>query len=190
MFDLEVVFNLTQIQVANAELSGFLAPALGGLQWIGHVGWPVHQKHRLAIHAYISRVAKNMRKPANMVQIVFRAVCLRHQHLFLAAVPNSCPIVIGPTEAKWKIWRAKLENFVDREFQQPGPAEPVVVIAEAVDAILGRKGSLSSSRLGQPKIIETEIGGQMRLVVSTKTRTRLDDVRPLGKTLPPPLVVV
>ena len=67
--------------------------------------------------------------------------------------------------------------------------KPVMIIAKSRNPVFTRKLSLSLARFGQPKIVKTEIGWQMRLIVPAKQRTCFRDVRPLSKSFAPPCVV-
>ena len=44
--------------------------------------------------------------------------------------------------------------------------------------------------LGQPQVVEAEVGGQRRLVVPAEERSGRADVGPLGEAGAPPLVVL
>jgi hypothetical protein len=73
--------------------------------------------------------------------------------------------------------------------QKPFACKPVVIIAKASDSVLPRQFGLRFARFRNTKIVKTEIGWQMRLVMTAKKRTCLRYVRPLGKSLTPPRVV-
>src|SRR5438046_54472 len=73
--------------------------------------------------------------------------------------------------------------------QKPFASKPIVIIAEAGDSILPRQVRLRFARFRNTKIVKTEIGWQMRLVMAPKQRTRFRDTRPLGKSFAPPRVV-
>ena len=64
-----------------------------------------------------------------------------------------------------------------------------MIVAEAGDAVLPRQVRLRFARFRNTKIIKTEIGWQMRLVMAAKKRTCFCDVRPLSKSFAPPCVV-
>jgi hypothetical protein len=62
-------------------------------------------------------------------------------------------------------------------------------IAKAVDAIFSRQRGLSLARFGQPKVVKSEIGWQMRLIMPAKERTRSHHIRPFRESLAPPHIV-
>ena len=65
-----------------------------------------------------------------------------------------------------------------------------MIVAEAGDSILPSQVRLRFARFRNTKIVKTEIGWQMRLVVAAKERTRFRDVRPLSKSFTPPCIVL
>ena len=67
--------------------------------------------------------------------------------------------------------------------------KPVMKIAKSRNPVFTCKLSLSLARFGQPKVVKTEIGWQMRLIMPAKQRTCFRDVRPLSKSFAPPNVV-
>ena len=82
------------------------------------------------------------------------------------------------------------QHLVEGALQQPLPLEPVVVVAEAVDAVLPGEVGLGLARLGQAQVVEAEVRRQLRLVVAPEQRLGLGDVGPLRESLPPPFVVL
>ena len=65
-----------------------------------------------------------------------------------------------------------------------------MIVAEAFNAVARGQVSLRLAALGQPKIVKTEIGGDMRLVVAGKQRLCLGRVGPFGKAFTPPEIVL
>jgi hypothetical protein len=61
--------------------------------------------------------------------------------------------------------------------------KPVVVVAEAVNTVLAGQVGLSLPDLRKPEIVETELGGHVRLIVPVEQRTRARDVGPLREAL-------
>ena len=82
------------------------------------------------------------------------------------------------------------KNFVEWTLEQAMSAEPVVVVAEAVDAVTSRERCLLGARLRHPQVVEAQIRGQARLFVAGELRSRARDVAPLGEALAPPGVVL
>jgi hypothetical protein len=67
--------------------------------------------------------------------------------------------------------------------------EPVMVVAEAVDAVRARQLGLRRARLCVAQVVVSEIGGHMRLVVADEIRPRASHVGPFGEALAPPRIV-
>ena len=78
---------------------------------------------------------ENARQPAGCGPVVVRRVLLRDQDLVASAVPAPGPVLVGPAEAEREVGLAGRQHLVERALEQPPAAEPVVVVAEAVDAV-------------------------------------------------------
>ena len=63
-------------------------------------------------------------------------------------------------------------------------------VAKTLDPVFGGEARLPFANLGDPEVVETEVRGQMRLVMAGEERPRPDDIRPFGEPLPPPFVVL
>src|SRR5205085_1242591 len=72
----------------------------------------------------------------------------------------------------------------------PAAVKPIVVVAEARDAVLLREGRLRLPHFWQPQVIEAKIGGKVWLIMCREKRPRIRDVAPLGKSRPPPFVIL
>ena len=73
-----------------------------------------------------------------MREVVLCAVGLRLEQIVVPAVPATRPRVVGPAEREREVGLARGQHLVERPVQQPLPVEPVVVVAEAVDAGVAR----------------------------------------------------
>ena len=82
------------------------------------------------------------------------------------------------------------QDLVDGALQQPPALEPVVVVAEGVDAVLAGQRRLGRAGLGEAQIVEAQVRRQLGLLVAREARPRPGDVGPLGEALAPPLVVL
>src|SRR5215472_2121063 len=104
-------------------------------------------------------------------------------------MPDSGPRLIGPAETEGKFWLARFEHLVEGALQDSSSREPVVPVAERLDAVgLGHFG-LGGTGLGHAEIVEAEVGWDVRLVVTRKHGHGLSHVGPLGEASSPPLVV-
>jgi hypothetical protein len=79
---------------------------------------------------------------------------------------------------------------LQRTLEELPATEPVVVVAEAVDAILSGESGLRFAHLWDAQVVEAEISRQMGLVMSAIEGLGAYDVSPLGKSLAPKLVVL
>jgi hypothetical protein len=65
-----------------------------------------------------------------------------------------------------------------------------VVGTEGVDPVRTREVGMRAARLCKPKVAESQLARNARLVVILEERARLRDVRPFGEPGPPPLIVL
>src|SRR5687767_1763210 len=183
-------FDSAQVDFADAQCPCRLAPDLGRPRRIGEPARPVHQKDRLAVDADVPLIAERTCQPLHVAPVVLLTILLGDQDLRILPVPPSRPVLIGPAEAERKPRLSRRENLVHRSLEQPVAAEPVVVIAEAEDAVLLRKLGLCGAGFRQAQVVETEIRWEVRLMVSGELRARAYDVGPLGEALAPPPIIL
>src|SRR5205085_9325241 len=105
-----------------------------------------------------------------------------------AAVPPPGPVFVRPADAERQVDVARHQRF-QWTVEQLAPAEPVVVVAEAVDAVLAGKRRLPSLHFHEAQVVVPELGGKDGLLMPAKSRPPLRDIRPLGEALPPPTIV-
>lgn len=65
-----------------------------------------------------------------------------------------------------------------------------MVDTESINPIFACQSGLAIQHLGQAKIIETQLTGEVGLVMTAELRPGFADVRPLGKALAPPEIVL
>ncbi len=94
----------------------------------------------------------------------------------VAAVPAPRPVLVRPADAEREVGFAAAVHLVERTLEQAPPVEPVVVVAEAVDAVAARERGLRGARLGDAQVVEAEIRRQVRLVVPGEERSCAHDV--------------
>ncbi len=121
--------------------------------------------------------------------VVARGI-LRDQDFAIGAVPAPRPVLVGPAEAIREIRAARFPHFLHRTLEQALAGEPVVVVAEPVNAAGAGKCRLLFSRFGDPQVVEPQVGGQVRLVMTVEVGSRARDVGPFGETRPPPAIVL
>ena len=81
-------------------------------------------------------------QPADVLEVVLLAVGLRLEDVLFPSVPATRPRLVRPAEAEREVGLAGREHLVERPLEQPLPAEPVVVVAERLDAGLARERGL------------------------------------------------
>ena len=101
------------------------------------------------------------------------------------------PCMVCPADAERKVGFATFNNLIERSFEELfSPAEPVMIVAEALYPCLPCQHSLLLSGLRKSQVVETKVGGYAWLSVSTEQRLGLSHVSPLRKTTSPPEVVL
>ena len=115
---------------------------------------------------------------------------LLDQHPVGLVVPDAAPGLIGPRETEGEVGLTRLQHLRVGALEDAASGEPVVPVAERLDAVAPRQGGLCLSCLGEAQVVEAEVGGQMRLLVPAKERPSLRGIRPLREAGSPPLVVL
>src|SRR5215470_17417118 len=126
----------------------------------------------------------------NVLPIVVGGVSLGEKYLVLLSVPLSRPVLVGPAQAEGKLRTTGAKHLVEGAAEEPTTIEPVVIVAEARDAIGASEIRLGFSGLGNAQVVEAEVGGQVRLIVPLEERLGPHHVPPLRETRAPPLVVL
>ena len=116
------------------------------------------------------------RSAPDVREVVLPAVPLRLQDILVAAVPPARPRLVRPAEAEREVGLARGQHLGERPLEESLPVEPVVVVAEAVYPVLAGELGLRLARLGQPKIVEAQVCGNVRLVVTREEGLRARDV--------------
>jgi hypothetical protein len=125
-----------------------------------------------------------------MVDVILPAVRLADQGFTGTSVPGPGPLFIGPAQAKREIRLAGGQNFIKWPLKKTLAVKPVMVIAEAGNAILAGQFSLGNPCLFQAQIIKTKICRQMRLIMPRQQRLCLDDIGPFRKAPAPSLIIL
>src|SRR5215831_4693953 len=111
------------------------------------------------------------------------------QDFVIGAIPLARPAFVGPAHAEWEIELRPGQQLIKRLVQQLLALKPIVVIAEAVDAMKPRQLYLPRLNLRQAQVVKSQLTRQTWLMVSLELRLASRDRRPLREALPPPLVV-
>ena len=89
-----------------------------------------------------------------------------------------------------EIGSAAAKHGVERALEQAAAVEPVMVVAEAADAVFSCERRLRRSGSGSAGRSSRGQRGTCGWTVAEKCGRALDDVRPFGETLAPPGIVL
>ena len=179
-----------KVQVADPEPLGLLTPALRCPSWLGKVCRPIHEEHRFAVHPDVAAVCEGLGEPSDVLEVVVGRVGLANEYVGGLAIPRARPVLVRPAQAEREVRLAGSEDLVEGPLEQAPPLEPVVVVAEAADAVSSSEICLRRTHLRDAEIVEAEVGGYVGLVVSSVQRISACDVDPVGEPFAPPLVVL
>ena len=188
----EVAGLRREVEAVEAGLPRHLLPPVDELRGVRELLGPEDVEHRAAVDPEVALVAERGDDGVEVRLVVLRAgVGLLHQHPVGGAVPDAGPRLVGPAEAERDRRLAAGQHLGEGRLQDPATAaEPVVPVAERLDAVLLRQRGLGLSGLRQPQVVEAEVRGQRGLPVTGVERARLGGVRPLGEPRAPPRVVL
>jgi hypothetical protein len=130
-----------------------------------------------------------MREPACVLDVVAARVRLADQDILLPTEPPTRPCLIRPSKAEREIGFPRGEHLVQWPCEQAAALEPVVPVAERLNAVRAGEFRLLLAHLRDAKVVVAEHGRSPWLLVPLEERPRLDDVRPLGEPWPPPCIV-
>ncbi|KUP01562.1 hypothetical protein AR276_02630 [Stenotrophomonas maltophilia] len=182
--------DVGQVDLAHAVVAAPAAPALGSRPGVGQQVRAIDQQHRPTLDLQCTAVAQVGRDMCDEGQIVLCAVLLADQDVVVAAVPASCPVLVGPAQAERQVDAVIGQPLTQRVLHQGAAAEPIVVEAECADAVLRSQACLVTHHLRVAQVIKAEVGRQAGLDVTLELRQGAGDVAPLGKALAPPGVVL
>src|SRR5688500_9910852 len=96
----------------------------------------------------IATIRKGIRQPTRVLQVIFRGILLSRENVVRHIHPVPCPVVVGPTQAEWKVRTTGRKHRIKWALEKPTTsAQPVVVITEAFDAVRA-----CQLRLGFPRL--------------------------------------
>ena len=180
-----------QMQPRQAFPLGEPPPPVRGGRRVGEQPRAVDGQERLSLDGDVARVAQGRQQVSQKPLVAFGRVPLFEEHLAVEAVPGPRPVLVGPTEAERKVRAAARQQSLHRLLEDPPAVEPIVVEAEAVDAVpAGQFGlPLEHGLVGQ--VVVADVGMRhARLLVAGEHRPGPPDVGPLGESLAPPGVVL
>ena len=125
-----------QQNLADSPVVKHRPPRLNAAAGIGYPVQAIDEEERAVLYPDVSGIAKDgghvLRKP--LCEPL--SILLPNQDFMLGTVPSSRPRLVRPADAEREIGTARLEHFIERPMKQTLPVEPVVVVAEAFDAVL------------------------------------------------------
>ena len=186
-----VAVRAQEVDARQSCITRHLLPQRDGGGGVGQVAGLVDLEHRLAVHAQVAGVLEGAQHALEMRLVVGTpGVKLLDQHLVRQAVPHARPRLVGPAQHEGKVGLARLQHLFERALEQAPPvAEPVVVVAERVDAMGPGQLGLGGAGLWHAQVVETQVGRQVGLPVSAVQGHGLGHVRPFREALAPPPVV-
>ena len=131
----------------------------------------VHEEHRLAVDPEVAVVGERLRQPLEVRDVVVGGVRLRQQDGVRLSVPRARPRLVRPAEQEREVGLAALQHLVERSLEQSPSGEPVVVVAERVEAVRGGELRLRRPHLGHAEVVVAEVGGFVRLLVAAEPRS-------------------
>src|SRR5262249_21888194 len=130
-------------------------PPLDGCDRIREDVRPIDDQKRTALDADVARVPKDGFDGTDEIGIGLRRVRLCDEDFFRCPIPSPSPVFICPADAKRMIQAMVVENLLQRSLQKLPAVEPVVVVAEAIDAKMLCERLLLGLDLRDAQIIET-----------------------------------
>src|ERR1043166_6619757 len=118
----------------------------------------------------VARVAEGREQVLNKAEVFFIRMSLFDEDHFAAPVPLPRPVLVGPAEAERKVRRSGREHFLERALEKAPALKPIMVIAEAVNAVFSGEPGLRFTNLAKAKVVNTKISRQVGLIVFRKSR--------------------
>ncbi len=94
-----------------------------------------------------------------MAFAIVESILVGDQHFLVLAVPAAGSVFVGPAEAEGEIGLARAEDLSDGPLQQLLAAEPVVVEAEGMDAVLAGEIGLLLTVFRKALVVIAEVCG-------------------------------
>src|SRR5262249_36819145 len=132
-------FDSAKEQFAHAGFLRLLPPDRRRSPRRGEPVRAVDEEKWPAVHPDVPPVPKRPDEPTDMGAVVLLRVLLLDQDCLIQAVPAPRPVFVGPAEAEGEVRLSGFPDLVQRPLQQAPAVEPVMVVAEAVDAVLPRQ---------------------------------------------------
>ena len=92
-------------------------------------------------------------------KVVLCTVLLADQDVFIAAIPTTRPVFVGPAQAERQFDAVVGQPLPQRRFHQGATAEPIEIEAEGADAVFGGQRGLLAHHLRVAQVVEAKVGG-------------------------------
>ena len=147
-----------------------LPPASDCFGRFRHQARAIENKQWFPVDANIAFILEVAQRISDERVLIFFAVVLLDENLFVHAIPRACPVLVRPHNAERLIDTIGFGKQVERLVHQSLAVKPVVVKTECLDA-----GVLSQSRLFDngvfvSQLIKAQIARDTRLIVAFKAR--------------------
>ncbi len=183
-------FDPAQVEIGEPGSLHLGSPDLAGAEEVRDQSRPVDEHERSAVDGDVARILERPQEVPDVGAIVLLTEFLAHEHMTRLGVPAPGPFLVGPTECEREVRHPGSQHFFERPLEQPAAVEPVVVVDEAVHAVLLGQFGLCDPHLGHPQVVVAELSRELGLIVAGKQRAGLGHVVPLGEALAPPFVVL
>ena len=183
-------------EAGQAVLLGQLLPRGEEIADVGEIQRVVNGEEQPAVHRHVALVLEGLEQSHEMAHVVFMpriGLLYHHAVLLKGRCAPPClvaPTVVGPAEAEGEVGLAGGQHLVEGALQQLlAVAEPVVIVAEALNAGLAGQRCLLLAHLRQAQVVEAQVGRDARLVMAAEQRLGLGNISPLGESFSPPFVI-
>ena len=189
IFDPEAL-DRCEVELDACLSQGNIAPGFSDAAGVRQLVDAVDEEQRSVFHSDVAIVGERWDEVSDEPLSPVSRVLLPQQNLALQPIPATRPVFVRPATAEGEVGPPAREKRVERALEHTSAAEPVVVEAKPVDPVPARELRLALETLGIAEIVETELGGELRLVVPLEPGPCSGDVRPVGEPLAPPEIVL
>ena len=133
---------------------------------LGQLARPEDREDGPAIDPQVAAIGERGEQRVKVPLVIVRAgVGLLHQHPLFRPVPMAAPGVVGPGEAEGEVRLLGGDHLLEGALQEAFPGEPVMPVAEGLDAGAAGQLRLRGAGFRDAQVIEAEIGRLVRLVM-------------------------
>ena len=167
----------------------FLPPTSDRFFGVRDAARPINYEQRSAADSNVTRVLEMSGQVREEPIIVLLAILLLEQNRLIETVPGACPVLVCPYQGEREIDFGRIQQVLDRAFEDALSIERIIVEAESMDARCFGQFGLPPHDIDIAKVVEAEIAGHPRLIVTDETRLPAHEIAPLGEAATPPSVI-